>query len=170
MQSRLLQSIIGLQHAANDGQYHLSYTCSMKINISERILPLLNMAANEQHLAKLQVFTASFTSHRSSVFLRFLTNFSHAASCVCKTKTYSSPSLISSLTWFTGERLGCVVTENNRHRVFFCLPRHPGNVLDVMELSDLKRKRRQHITNSQEQQQQQQRLNCHLALTLLKVQ
>ncbi len=43
------------------------------------------------------------------------------------------------LTWFTGKCLGRVVTEDDRHSVLFCLPRHPGNVLDVMELSDLKK-------------------------------
>lgn len=44
------------------------------------------------------------------------------------------------LTRFTGKCLGCVVTEDDGHGVLFRLPRHPGNVLDVMELGDLKRK------------------------------
>ena len=62
-------------------------------------------------------------------------------------------------TWITGKRLGRVVKEDNRHSVFFSLPRHPGNVLDVMELSDLRRKGRAaaaHYVNEHRQQQRQQ--------------
>lgn len=45
------------------------HTCTMKINISEQILPLLNIAANEHHLAKLQFSTASLISLALFVFL-----------------------------------------------------------------------------------------------------
>lgn len=47
-----------------------------------------------------------------------------------------------SLTRLTGERLGRVVAEDDGHGVLFRLPRHPGDVLDVLELGDLKRKER----------------------------
>lgn len=44
--------------------------------------------------------------------------------------------------------------------MLFCLPRHPGNVLDVMELSDLKRKERvaaAHYLEEHSLQQKQQK-------------
>lgn len=72
-----------------------------------------------------------------------------------------------SLTWFTGKCLGCVVTEDDRNSVLFCLPRHPGNVLDVMELSDLKRKERMAAAHYLEWTQQAAAaasLNCRRAL------
>lgn len=40
----------------------------------------------------------------------------------------------------TGKCLGRVVTEDDHHSVLSRLPRHPGDVLDVIQLSDLKRK------------------------------
>lgn len=186
------------------------HTCSMKINISEQILPLLNIASNEHHLAKLQFSTASFTSlflflpltsDSSSASCR---NFSqttpphllntHSGLCLQKIKNkYPRSQCFSSLpcstvaekdsfefwigggalTWFTGKCLGCVITEDDRHSVLFCLPRHPGNVLDVMELSDLKRKERVAAAHYLEWTQPAAaaavvaaaaRLNCHLAL------
>lgn len=71
-------------------------------------------------------------------------------------------------TWFTGKRLGCVVAEDDRHSMLFCLPWHPGNVLDVMELSDLKRKERvaaaRLLEEHSQRHKQQKWLNYHDAL------
>lgn len=44
-------------------------------------------------------------------------------------------------TWITGKRLGSVIAEDNGDRVLFCLPRHPGNVLDAVKLGDLKKEK-----------------------------
>lgn len=146
------------------------HTCTMKINISEQILPLLNIAANEHHLAKLQFSAASLISLILFVFLlQPLTSHSpstsrqtfqknHAASphltptgvfirndtwnwcCPCSEVAREKKKIVILIfTWFAGECLGRVVTEDDRHSMLFCLPWHPGNVLDVMELSDLKR-------------------------------
>lgn len=167
------------------------HTCSMKINISEQILPLLNIAANEYHLAKLPILPCLchlFLSFSPFCFwflppllARLHTNqpSSPNANVVAvpkmnpnsecfpvllkKTKEKKDLKFLNGgnkeLTWFTGKRLGCVITEDNRHRMLFCLPRHSGNVLDVVELSDLRRKGRvaaAHYMNEHRQQQQQQ--------------
>lgn len=147
------------------------HTCSMKINISEQTLPFLNIAANEHHLAKLQLhcffhLSLSLSASHFWIFVHFLSNFSqtiprspnptltHMYMQAKKTKKHSKNKYFSlssalkkrmeekALTWFTGKCLGCVVTEDDSHSMLFCLLWHPGNVLDIMELSDLSKKER----------------------------